>query len=183
MPDETIAAWTRAQRALHWWTAALICFALPLGFLMVAVPLQQLLAKFLLYQLHKSIGISVLMLVAARLLLRLRRGRPQWHPALPLAQQRLAVAVHGSLYALMIATPILGYLTATTAPAQVPTLFWLLINIPHLLSANPGWYAVVRAIHRAAAILLVALAAGHAGAAVLHHLRGRDMLVRMWRGG
>lgn len=183
MPGEAIAGWTRAQRGLHWWTAALIFVALPLGFLMVAVPLGQLLAKFLLYQLHKSIGITVLLLVAARLLLRLRRGRPQWEPALPLAQQRLAATVHASLYVLMIMTPILGYLTAATAPAQVPTLYLLLIDIPHVLTTNAGAYAVLRPVHRAAAILLVALAAGHAGAAVLHHLHGRHTLMRMWRGG
>ena len=108
MPDDATAGWTRAQRGLHWWTAALIFFAFPLGFVMVAVPLGQLLAKFLLYQLHKSIGITVLLLVAARLPLRLGRGRPQWEPALPLAQQRLAATIHASLYVLMIATPILG---------------------------------------------------------------------------
>jgi cytochrome b561 len=182
VPDEVAATWTRAQRGLHWWTAALIFFALPLGFLMVAMPLGQLLAKFLLYQLHKSIGITVVLLVAARLLLRLRRGRPLWEPALPPAQQRLAATAHASLYVLMIVTPILGYLTAATAPAQVPTLFWLLVNVPHVLSTNANWYPVLRAMHRAAAILLVALAVGHAGAAVLHHLRGRDTLARMWRG-
>jgi cytochrome b561 len=182
VPDESIAAWTRAQRGLHWWTAALVFVTLPLGFLMVAVPLRELFAKFLLYQLHKSMGITVLLLVAARLALRLARGRPPWEPALPLAQQRLAAMVHAALYLLMIAVPILGYLTAATAPAQVPTLFWLLINIPHLLSTNAGWYAALRPMHRAAAILLVALAVGHAGAAVLHHLRGRDTLMRMWRG-
>jgi cytochrome b561 len=175
--------WSRAQRGLHWWTAALIFFALPLGFLMVAVPLGDLFAKFLLYQLHKTIGITVLLLVAVRLWLRVARGRPAWERGLPHWQRRLAAAAHGALFGLMIATPVLGYFTAATAPAQVPTLFLLLINIPHLVGVDAQWYATLRPVHLTAAVLLVALAIGHAGAAVLQHVRGRETLVRMWSGG
>ncbi len=165
------------------WTAALIFLALPLGFLMVAVPLGDLFAKFLLYQLHKTIGISVLLLVAARLGLRAARGRPAWERGLPHWQRRLAAAGHGALYGLMIGTPVLGYFTAATAPAQVPTLFLLLINVPHLVGADAQWYAVLRPVHLAAAVLLVFLAIGHAGMAVLHQVRGGDTLARMWNGG
>jgi cytochrome b561 len=177
MPAE--AAWSPVQRRLHWWTAALVALAFPLGFLMVWVPLRDLLAKFLLYQVHKSIGLIVLLLVAARLLLRLTRGRPAWD-ALPAIQRRLAVAMHALLYILLVVTPVLGYLVAATAPAQVPTLFLLLINVPHLLPTDPARYALLLPIHRAAAILLVVLACGHAAAAIDHHRRGRATLARMW---
>lgn len=149
---------------------------------MVAVPLNQLLAKFLLYQVHKTIGITVVLLVAARLLLRLRRGRAAWDADLPPRQRRLAGAMHGLLYGLMIVVPVLGYLVAATAPAQVPTFYLLLINVPHLLATNEHSYSVLMPLHRALAILLVALGIGHAGMAVLHHRRGRDTLRRMWRG-
>jgi cytochrome b561 len=183
MPNEGAGGWSGAQRRLHWWTAALIFAALPLGFLMVAVPLADLLEKFLLYQLHKTIGITVLLLAAARLGLRITRGRPAWERGLPRAQQRLAAAAHAALYALMLATPVLGYLTAATAPAQVPTFFLFLINVPHLHGADARWFALLRPLHLAAAVALASLAVGHAGAAVLHHLRGRATLVRMWRAG
>jgi cytochrome b561 len=182
MPAEPVAEWTPAQRRLHWWTAALVFLAAPLGFLKVAVPLSELLAKFLLYQLHKSIGITVLLLVAARLVLRAIEGRPPWDAAVPERQQKLAAMMHALLYLLLIATPVLSYLVAATAPAQVPTFFLLLINVPHLLATDAGRYAVLMPIHRAAAILLVALAVGHAVAAQQHHLRGRVTLTRMWRG-
>jgi cytochrome b561 len=180
MPAES--AWSPAQRRLHWWTASLVLLAFPLGFLMVWVPLHDLLAKFLLYQLHKSIGITVLLLVAVRLALRIIRGRPDWEEAVPLRQRRLAAAMHALLYLLLVATPLLGYLVAATAPAQVPTLYFLLLNVPHLLSTDAGRYALLLPIHRAAAILLLALAFGHAGAAIDHHRRGRTTLARMWRG-
>ncbi len=184
MPASPAAqGWTRAQRRLHWWSAALILAGFALAWIMVAVPLTALLAKFLLYQAHKTIGLAVFALILWRLALRARRGRPGWEDDLPPWQARAAAAGHAALYALALAVPVLGYLTAATAPAQVPTLFLLVIPVPHLLPPDPAAYAVLRPVHRAAAILLVVLALGHAAMAVAHHLRGRPTLRRMWRGG
>ena len=178
MPGET--GWSAAQRRLHWAVALLVALAFPLGWLMVAVPLDDLLAKFVLYQAHKTIGLTVLALLLVRLAVRARRGRPGWDD-LPLSQRRAAAAAHGLLLALLAAVPALGYLAAATAPAQVPTLFLGVLPVPHLLGASQEWFPPLRQAHRALAIALVGLAALHAGAAVRHHLNGRPTLRRMWR--
>ncbi len=177
------AGWRTAQRRLHWWTAALVGLGFALGWVMVAVPLRALLEKFLLYQAHKTLGLLVLGLTLARLAVRLRRGRPAWDAALPAWQRRLAGAMHAALYGLLLVVPALGYLTAATAPAQVPTLFLGVIPVPHLVATDPAWFAVLRPMHRALAILLVALAAAHALAALVNQVRGHRGLVAMWRGG
>lgn len=182
MRAETPVAWTRAQRGLHWWTAALVLLAFPLGWLMVAMPLRELLVKFLLYQIHKTLGILIFALVAVRIAVRATRGRPAWDQDLPAWQRRAASAMHGLLYALLLTTPALGYLTAATAPAQVPTLFFGVISIPHLLAPDAARFAILRQVHRTFAILVVVLAAGHAAASVHNHRRGRSTLARMWRG-
>lgn len=179
MPDESYG-WSQGLRHLHWWTAGFVLLAFPLGWLMVAVPLRALLTKFLLYQLHKTIGITVFGLALCRLGIRARVKRPDWDPQLPEWQRRTAWSMHAGLYALLLAVPVLGYLTAALAPARVPTLFLGLIPIPHLLSPDPQWFAAIRQAHRWAAILLVAAAVGHAGAALEHHRRGRPVLKRMW---
>lgn len=181
VPAEPPAAWSAAQRVLHWWTAALVLLAFPMGWLMVAVPLHELLAKFLLYQLHKTLGLLIFAMVAVRLALRAKGGRPGWNLDLPEWQRRAAGTMHGLLYALLLVTPVLGYLTAATAPARVPTLFLGVIPVPHLLAPDPAWFAVLRQSHRSLAILLVVLAAGHATAAVHNHRRGRATLARMLR--
>lgn len=181
MPTEQPAGWSRAQRRLHWWAAGLILAGFGLAWVMVAVPLQDLLTKFLLYQAHKTIGLTVLALLLWRLALRLRRGRPAWEAALPPAQARLAGTVHATLYALMLVVPVLGYFVAATAPAQVPTLFLFVVPVPHVVGPDAAAFAVLRPLHRAAAILLVALAAGHAAMALWHHRLGRPTLRRMWR--
>jgi cytochrome b561 len=179
MRDES-HGWSRGLRRLHWWTAGLVFVAFPLGWLMVAVPLRELLLKFLLYQLHKTIGITVFGLTVYRLSIRTRVNRPKWDPYLPDWQRRAAWSMHAALYVLLLVVPVLGYLTAALAPARVPTLFLGLIPIPHLLSPDARWFAVIRPVHRWAAIILVAAAVAHVGAALEHHRRGRAVLRRMW---
>jgi cytochrome b561 len=170
--------WSRAQRRLHWWTATLALANAPLGLLMVALPFSLLLSKFLAYQLHKSLGLTVLLLLAARLVLRALRGRPP-HPAdMPPWQHRAASAMHATLYALLLIVPLLGLLTAAAAPGQIPTTFFLLFRIPHPIAPNAALYPVLRVAHLALALALVGLALGHAGAA----LRQPGVLRRMWKG-
>jgi len=183
MPAEPPQSWSRAQRALHWSIAAFILLAAPIGAYMVTLPFQQLLLKFVLYQLHKTIGITVFLLVLAQLTLHWRHGRPPLGGDVPRWQRRAAPRVHAALFVLVIATPCLGYLTAATAPARIPTLFLGVIPVPHVVGTHPAWFGVLRQIHLAFAIVLVGLAGGHAAAALHHHWKGHDTLMRMWRGG
>jgi cytochrome b561 len=177
-----VSGWSRAQRRLHWSTAVLVVLGFAVAWVMVAVPLSYLLLKFLLYQLHKTIGLLVLGLTLARLPLRLWRGRPAWPRDLPAWQLYAAGRAHLALYLLLLVVPVLGYFTAATAPAQVPTLFLGVINVPHIVGTDPAAFAWLRPLHRALAILLIVLATGHAVAAVAHHRRGRRTLIAMWRG-
>ena len=182
MAAERPASWSRAQRLLHWAIAALVLLAAPMGVYMVALPFQQLLLKFLLYQLHKTIGITAFILALSQLALHWRRGRPAWDSGLPGWQRRAASAVHATLFGLLLVTPFLGYLTAATAPARIPTLFLGIIPVPHVVGTDPAWYAVLRQVHLGLALLLVVLAFGHALMALHHHRGGSDTLARMWRG-
>jgi hypothetical protein len=50
------AAWSVAQRRLHWAMAGLVFVNFLLALVMVALPLSALFAKILTYQLHKSLG-------------------------------------------------------------------------------------------------------------------------------
>lgn len=168
--------WSRAQRWLHWTVAVLVFSGFAIGLVMVALPLTQLLAKIIAYQVHKTIGLLVALLVLWRLVLRARRGRPAEDDGIPAWQRRAAGAGHAALYALLIVVPVLGYLSASTAPGQIPTTLFLVIPVPHLLPPDAAAYATLRGIHRALAWTLVALAVGHAGAATIHHWHGRRTL-------
>ncbi len=181
--DGAADGWSRAQRRLHWVTAGLVAAGFALGWIMVAVPLRDLLTKFLLFQAHKTIGLTVAALLIWRLALRARRPRPAPEAALTAAERRAAAAGQAVLYALLAAVPVLGYLTACTAPSGIPTLFLLVLPVPAVIGPDPSWYAVLRVVHRWAAVTLIVLAAGHGLAALRHHRRGRAVLRRMWGGG
>jgi cytochrome b561 len=171
--------WSRAQRRLHWAVALLVVCAFAIGLVMVALPLTQLLAKIIAYQAHKTIGLLVPPLVVWRLVLRARRGRPADEPGLPAWQHRAATLGHAALYALLMVVPVLGYLSASTAPGEIETVMFLLIPIPHVLEADEATYESLRALHQLLAWSLVLLAAGHAAMAVVHHRRGHRVLARM----
>jgi cytochrome b561 len=153
-----------------------------MGAYMVALPFQQLLLKFVLYQLHKTVGIVVFLVALVQIVLHRRRGRPAWGANVVDWQRRAAFAVHIVLFVLLVATPCLGYLTAATAPARIPTLFLGVVRVPHIVGTNPALFAELRRAHWVCAALLIVLACGHAGMAVHHHWRGHDTLVRMWQG-
>jgi len=176
------ADWSPAQRILHWATAVLVVGGFAIAFVMVALPLSALLLKFTLYQAHKSIGLLVLLLVLARLALRLGHGRPL-PETMPRWQLHAASLGHGALYALLLVVPVLGYCVASTASLRVPTRFLGLITLPDPIGRDPALFAILRPLHKTFAIALIVLAAGHAAMAVLHHLRGRAVLRRMWFGG
>lgn len=169
--------WSKAQRRLHWWVAGLVLFSAALGFVMVALPFSALAAKFLGYQLHKSLGIIVFVLVLWRLVLRMTRGRPEGEGGWP------AAAGHGALYALLLALPVVGYLMAASAPGAVETTLFLVIPIPHVIGPDAARFAVLQWVHWAGAVLLLTLVAGHAAMAVWHHRAGSSVLRRMWREG
>lgn len=159
--------------------ALLVACAFAIGLVMVALPLTQLLAKILAYQAHKTIGLLVPPLVAWRLWLRARRGRPDDEPALPAWQHRAAALGHAALHALLICVPILGYLSASTSPGRIETVMFLLVPIPHVLEPDEAAYETLRRLHQILAWSLVILATGHAAAAIAHHRRGHRVLARM----
>ncbi len=118
----TPPAYTMTARVLHWITAFLILSMIPLG--VVIANEWGGSAQDSLYDLHRSIGATVIPLVVLRLIYR-------WtHPPVPLpddipAIQRLAAhATHWGLYALLIVQPITGWIAASAYRAPVRVFGW-----------------------------------------------------------
>lgn len=173
-------AWSVAQRRLHWAMAGLVFVNFLLALAMVALPLSALFAKILTYQLHKSLGLLLIPLWFWRLWLLAQRGRPTL-VTLPGWQQGAARLGQGALYALLIAVPVLGFLSAAAAPIAVETVFFLILPIPHPFAPDQALYDVLRPLHQGAAWALVVLALSHAAIAIHHHRKGLPILLRMWR--
>lgn len=131
--------------------------------------------------LHFSLGLCVIGLIALRLAFRLTAGTaPEVRPAMPRWQDVLARLMHYALYAFMIATPILGWLTLSAAGKPIP-LFGL--SVPALVGADKTLADQLKELHETLATVGYFLLGLHAAAALLHHYILRDnTLVRMLPG-
>lgn len=122
---------------LHWLLAGLLIFQIALGAWMTALPLG--LQKYQLFQLHKSLGITILALSLIRLGWRLAAPPPPFDASLRPWERALAHGVHWALYVFMIGAPLLGWATVSAAPGPAPTRFFGLFPLPPLpLVAGAG---------------------------------------------
>jgi len=170
------ARYTRTAIVLHWVAAILILGNVAFGLYMVGLPLSP--AKLRYYSWHKWIGVSVLLLSAARLLWRLGHAAPSLPDDMPPWQKRAAHVSHYLLYALFFAVPLAGWLFSSAA--GFPVVFLGVVPLPDLVPKSRELADALKVVHRIAAWSLGALALVHAAAAVKHHVVDRDdVLVRM----
>ena len=161
--------WGGVTRLLHWAMALIIAGQIGLGWYMTDLPRG--VPKLKLYALHKSFGLTLLMLAVLRLLWRLMEQRPVL-PAMPAWQARGATLTHAALYALLFAVPLSGWLF--NSAAGFPLQWFGLVSLPALTGANTVLKETARAIHENAVTVLLVLLALHAGAAIKHHFLDRD---------
>lgn len=161
---------------LHWTIALALGFQLALGF---SMPKDE--RGFELFQLHKSVGITILLLSLVRLGWRLAHRPPP--PAEGGFQGFLAKAVHTSLYVFMIGMPLTGWAVVSTSRIEVPTMFWGLFSWPHL--PLPGSVnELAEETHEILAFIALALIALHVAGALRHQFLLKDgLLRRMGPGG
>ncbi|WP_176592716.1 YceI family protein [Sphingobium sp. EM0848] len=164
--------YSRIAIFLHWAIAAMLAFQIAVGW-----ALEDLGARgFALFQLHKSIGILILLLTLARIAIRYWKPRPA--PTEHGWQGALAKAVHAGLYVFMLGAPLTGWALVSTAKVKVPTLIFGVVPLPHLplpMSVNDPAFAA----HSVLAWVGIALFALHVAGALRHHFLMRDGL--MWR--
>ena len=165
--------WGIASRFLHWVTLLLLLVTVPIGTFMDDLPTGA--NKVRLFALHKSIGITILGLVVLRVLWRLADRRPLEVP-MPMWQSRAARGLQLSLYVLLFAVPLAGWVM--NSASGFPLRWFGLVNLPALTSADKGVKALFDDLHAWAAWTLVVLAAGHAVAALKHHFIDKDATLR-----
>ncbi len=166
-------SYTRTAVALHWIVALLISVGFTLGATMTDLSVSP--RKIRLFAYHKWIGITVLALVALRLLWRLTHPAPPDEP-MPRWQRLAAHATHWLLYLLMLATPLAGWLYSSAA--GYPVVYLKLWQLPDLVSKNKQLANVLVEVHGYLAWTLLWVVVLHAAAALKHHFFDRDATLR-----
>jgi len=175
---------------LHWAIAFAILFMIPLGWWMGDQAEDGVITDsvFRAFQLHKSVGLTVLALSLVRLGWRLLNPPPPMPAHMPGWERFIAKATHWAFYFLMLALPLSGWLYVSTGwsihddqPLVVNTVWFGLIQVPHLFGLTGADSDVREAVAEAAmsthsllAWGAIVLAALHVAAALKHHFFDRD---------
>ncbi len=169
-----VPRYTRTAQLLHWSIAAAIATAAAIALGFDGMPLSP--HKIRLINYHKWAGLTVLWLLSVRILWRATH-RPPLPPASLAAWQRTAAAtVHWTLYVLMAATPMLGWVLSSAK--GFPLRYLGVIPLPDLVPKDRAIAEFVQPIHLASAWTLLALAGMHAAAALKHHFVDHDDILR-----
>jgi cytochrome b561 len=183
-PTTTTARYAVPAIVLHWAIALMILTNLWLGLRQDDL---KGLAKFDNLQLHKSIGITILVLSLARLAWRLTHKSPPYPPTMKPCERLAASAVHWILYGLMIGLPLVGWVIVSASPTNIPTLLYKAIPWPHLgfihelpMATRRSLGDTAEGVHATLAYIAIALLAIHIAAALKHQFWTRDgVLYRM----
>lgn len=164
----------RAPIALHWAVATLIGVALVLAWVM---PERREPGYDLVLELHKSVGMTVLLLAALRLAW--RHGNPvRMAAGLTQMEARLSTLVHALLYVIMIAIPVTGYLFSSASGQSLN--FFGLETFPSPLATSRTFSRPMEFLHKTGQWAVYGVVGLHALAALYHYFVKRDgVLQRM----
>jgi cytochrome b561 len=172
---------------LHWLMALMIIGQIAAGIWMsdaIHAPSTKALA-FKTYQLHKSIGLTVLLLSLLRLLWRAAHRPPALPAHMKNWERTLARLSHVGFYLLMLAVPLSGWAMVSASPLGLPTIYFGLFEWPHIgplaaLANKPSAEHLVKEMHEILAMGIVGLLVLHIVAALKHHFIDKDdVLARM----
>jgi len=161
-------------QSLHWLIAALVFAMFGLGWYMAGLPLSP--RKFDLYQLHKSLGITIFGLALLRLLWRAIRPAPPLPQSVPPWERAAARASHALLYLMLFVQPLIGFLQSNAA--NFPVVLWGVWPLPALIGSDEALGETLIVVHRWNSRLLLVLIIVHVGAALRHHFILKDDVLR-----
>jgi len=172
--------------ALHWLIALMIIGLMAAGLWMTGAIRERETQKlaFDVYQLHKSVGLTVLALSLLRLIWRLSHRAPALPLGMSPAERLAAHGTHWLFYGLMLALPVTGWLMVSASPLGLPTLYFSGPQIPHLaalaempMADKTLWEGRLKDVHKWLAYGGMALIALHIAAAVRHQFILKDGLM------
>ncbi len=180
--------YTTGAIILHWTIALLILAQIVGGYAMNDILEDGSQDQYELFQLHKSLGIMVLVLTVARIMWRIFNPPPAEPASVARWESRLAHVVHILFYVLLLAIPLSGWVLISVAPIRVETVLffrdWLpWPDIPGLGALPAGTKDILtetgEEVHAFLAWSAAVLVGLHALGAIKHHIQDGHFLIRM----
>jgi cytochrome b561 len=171
------AGYSGLQKLLHWLIALMVFTLIPVGMYMgergKATNFDALTNQ--LYTMHKTFGTLVLLLVVLRVIVRISRGTPAPESSLTRLQVIASEAVHGLLYLLLLAVPLIGWAGVSAYGARGIVGGF---NLPEIIARNEALGEKILDAHGLAAFVLAFLVLAHFGAALFHRLILKDGVLK-----
>lgn len=192
--SEIIQKYSRPVIILHWLTALFIVVMFGLGWYMTGLPQkapkvtsldlfnlgiytmqfpEAISPRTYYFNLHKSLGVTLLLILAVRILIRLRYGVPAFPSSMKSWEIKFAEITHKLLYILMIAVPLAGI--ATTLYSKYGIKWFGLTLLTGV--DNPGLREIYQETHEIVGWILLVAIVLHVAAALKHKIVDKDQVM------
>jgi len=167
------------SQALHWIIVVLFSIQFVVGSIAADLPLGM--QRLIFLSRHKSIGMTIFILMILRLLWRLSNRLPELPATMAQNEQRLARLTHWLFYILLLCIPVAGWINSS---ASNLTVSWFgLFNWPDLVNPDKQIATIAKGIHKTLVWTLLSIICLHTIAALRHHFILKDnVLNRMLPG-
>jgi cytochrome b561 len=167
--------YTRTATVLHWLIALAVIGQFAWGWVMQTIPKQPPGMRADAFNLHKSIGLTILLLMCVRLAWRWRHPVPPL-PPMPLLQSRIVNVTHVTLYVCLFAMPIAGYLGSVFSGYPVKYFGTVL---PAWGFKSEAIKAFMSNVHYVTSWVLAGAVFLHVAGALRHWLNGDGVVARI----
>lgn len=192
--NNSVPRYTSTAIVLHWLVGLLLLAMLALGFYMQGVPknLPDIVAvdmfdlgiytlqlsesmspRAFYFNLHKSIGVTLLVLIAFRVFWRVTHAAPDFPANMQTWEKKVATAAHNVLYLLMLAMPVAGLLMTMNSKYG---LLWFGVRVFDGVD-NPQLRDFFKGAHELIAYALLTLIVLHVLAALKHKFVDKDSIM------
>lgn len=161
-------------QTLHWLVFLLMAASFGLGLSMVDLEVSP--QRIRMVGWHKTVGITILALAFLRLAWRFASPPPALPASTPAWERAAAHGSHWLLYLLMFAVPVSGWLMSSAL--GFATVYLGIVRLPDLLTRDRELGETLKLVHFWLNKGLLALIVLHAAAALKHHFRDRDDVMR-----
>ncbi len=170
--------YSRTAALLHWAIAGLVLANIAIGLRMTGL---KGMAQFTQFQLHKSLGITILLLTLIRIVWRVMNRPPPLATTLTPFERKAASGVHVLFYLALVGLPLTGWALVSASRYNIPTVLFGKIPWPHIGPVHAASTAsrvriegAAGNIHEILAWAMISLAAVHIAAALKHQFFDRD---------
>ena len=163
------------SKLLHWIIALLLLISIPTAYYMSGL-LDENNMKWTLYDLHESLGITILILMIVRIIWIRKHSVIAGVKEDSKLQKIITIIVHRTFYALLIFLPLCGWVMNSAGGYPVPVFG---IELPQIVGKNDFLASITYTLHFYIGYLLVILILIHIAGVIMHLLKNNNILTKM----